>query len=98
MGTSLVITSLAGGISMLTGAIVEFSVGNANLSVSRKLEKAEIVYDKAETIVNELAQEPTVSKLKIRGLKSEIEEGKAIADDTELEIEEDLDHYVESEL
>lgn len=83
---------------MLTGAIVEFSVGNANLSVSRKLEKAEIVYDKAETIVNELAQEPTVSKLKIRGLKSEIEEGKAIADDTELEIEEDLDHYVESEL
>ena len=98
LGLSAIVVALATSLSILTGAYVELSVGNANLSVNRKLEKAEVVLDKAENIVDELKQEPTVSQQKIRGLENELRQGKALADKTEMEIEEDLDRYVEPEM
>lgn len=91
IGDSLLVATTAIAISLLTGAVIDFSIAGANLSVNRKLQQVEKVKEKVENTVVELKNEPSVSRLKIQGLEAELEQAEVIVDDTEKAIEDDLD-------
>ena len=91
LGLAAIIMSFGVSGSLLMGAVVNFNVAGANISINRKLQKAEEVIEKAENTVEQLETEPSVSPLKVKGLKAELREAKSIANRTEKEIEEYLE-------
>lgn len=91
-GISIIVLSIGGTWALGAGAWVQVSVGKANISVSRKLQKVEQVARKVEDTVEDLKNEPSVSPLKVKGLEAELKDAEAIAVETEAEIEQDLEN------
>ena len=97
-GVSMVILSLAGSWSMVSGAIVKINVAGTNISVNEKLQRVERITQDLEESTQQLKLEPGVSPLKIEAIERELEAVNEEIDSTELQLSDDLDKLVEPEL
>ena len=91
----MVILSLAGSWSMVSGAIVKINVAGTNISVNEKLQRVERITQDLEESTQQLKLEPGVSSMKIRAIERELEAVNEEIDSTETELEQDLDELVE---
>lgn len=94
IGYSLIILSIGGTWSMMTGSIVKFQVAGANFSVNEKLKQVENVAMDLEQTTLQLKDEPGVSRLKLRAIEREIEQVQSEIETTESHIEHDLEKLV----
>ena len=97
LGVSLVILSIGGTWSMMSGSIVKFQIAGANFSVNEKLKVIEKVTEELSETTTELRNQPGVSPLKLKAIEAELEQTQSDIDEAESEIESELEQLVKPE-
>ena len=90
-GLSMVLLSIGGSWSMVSGSVVQFRIAGANFSVNEKLERVEEAKEILEDVTTELKRDPKSNRRRIQKAEQQLQLATPPIDETETKIQQDLD-------